>query len=105
MKDGFLKIACGIPDIKVADCEYNAKNITDLIFKAENEACIFFAVDDIPAFGFALTLACKSTVFFCRVHLHGKVIHSINEFYENGEVVKILCVFAAESRIFFYNFF
>lgn len=37
MKDGFLKIACGIPDIKVADCEYNAKNITDLIVKAEKE--------------------------------------------------------------------
>ena len=37
MNNGFLKIACGIPAIKVADCEYNAKNITDLIGKAEKE--------------------------------------------------------------------
>lgn len=23
MKDGFIKVAAGTPDIKVADCEYN----------------------------------------------------------------------------------
>lgn len=31
MKDGFIKIACATPDIKVADLDYNAKQIASLI--------------------------------------------------------------------------
>ena len=31
MKDGFVKIACATPDIKVADAEYNAREIISLI--------------------------------------------------------------------------
>lgn len=31
MKDGFFKVACATPDIKVADCYYNAECITEMI--------------------------------------------------------------------------
>ncbi|MBR2666605.1 MAG: NAD(+) synthase [Oscillospiraceae bacterium] len=31
MKNGFIKIACATPDLKVADCSYNADRIIDLI--------------------------------------------------------------------------
>ena len=31
MKDGFIKIACATPELKVADCDYNADKITELI--------------------------------------------------------------------------
>lgn len=31
MKDGFIKIACATPELRVADCEYNAEKIIDLI--------------------------------------------------------------------------
>lgn len=31
MKDGFIKIACATPDIKVADCDYNTDRIIELI--------------------------------------------------------------------------
>lgn len=34
MKDGFIKAAAGTPDIKVADCEYNRAQITELIDRA-----------------------------------------------------------------------
>ena len=34
MKDGFIKVAAGTPDIKVADCEYNRAQITELIDRA-----------------------------------------------------------------------
>ena len=36
MKDGFLRIACATPEIKVADCENNANNIIELIEEANN---------------------------------------------------------------------
>ena len=34
MKDGFLKVACATPAIRVADTDYNAGQITDLIGRA-----------------------------------------------------------------------
>ena len=39
LKDGFVKIACATPEIRVADCKYNAQKIIELIEKAyENGA-------------------------------------------------------------------
>ncbi len=37
MKDGFLRVACATPNIRVADTGYNSKKIIDLIKKAEKE--------------------------------------------------------------------
>lgn len=37
MIDGFLRVCCATPEIKVADCEYNKKNIVELIKKAEKK--------------------------------------------------------------------
>ena len=34
MKDGFIKIACATPDVKVADCDFNTDRIISLIKKA-----------------------------------------------------------------------
>ena len=34
MKDGFIKIACATPEVKVADCDYNTNRILKLIRKA-----------------------------------------------------------------------
>ncbi len=34
MKDGFIKVAAGTPDIKVADCEYNCAQLMELIDRA-----------------------------------------------------------------------
>ena len=41
MKDGFLRAAAATPDIKVADCDYNADRIIELIKQAaENQASV-----------------------------------------------------------------
>lgn len=37
MKDGFLKVAAATPDIRVADCDYNAASIISLIKQAEQD--------------------------------------------------------------------
>lgn len=37
MKDGFIRVAAATPDIKVADCDYNADRIIELIKQAEAE--------------------------------------------------------------------
>ena len=41
MKDGFIRVAAATPDIKVADCDYNADRIIELIKQAaENSASV-----------------------------------------------------------------
>ncbi|MDE7289657.1 MAG: NAD(+) synthase, partial [Oscillospiraceae bacterium] len=37
MKDGFIRVAAATPDIKVADCDYNADRIIELIKQAAEE--------------------------------------------------------------------
>ena len=37
MKDGFIKVAAGTPDVHVADCEYNASEIIRMIHEMEAE--------------------------------------------------------------------
>ena len=61
MNNGFLKIACGCPKIRVADCEYNAKNITDLIIKAEKEGVKIISFPEL-----SITGATCGDLFFQR---------------------------------------
>lgn len=37
MKDGFIKVAAASPKLKVADCDYNGKQILEIIKKADKE--------------------------------------------------------------------
>lgn len=37
MKDGFIKVAAASPDLRVADCDYNGKQILETIRKAEKQ--------------------------------------------------------------------
>ena len=37
MKDGFMRVAAATPDIKVADCDYNADRIIELTKQAAAE--------------------------------------------------------------------
>ena len=52
MKYGFLKVACAIPKVKVADCKYNSKNIISLINKAskQNVSLVVFPELSITAY-------------------------------------------------------
>ena len=37
MKDGFVKVAAATPEIRVADCNYNADKIIEMITEAERK--------------------------------------------------------------------
>ena len=37
MKDGFIKVAAGTPDVQVADCEFNASEIIKMVHEMEAE--------------------------------------------------------------------
>ena len=43
MNDGFIKVASITPAMRVADCEYNAEQITACIKKAENNGAVIAA--------------------------------------------------------------
>ena len=37
MRDGFIKVAAGTPQIRVADCRYNAEQIFTLLREADKQ--------------------------------------------------------------------
>ena len=52
MKDGFVKIAVGRPDIRVADCSYNAAQIIALIDRAAKEGVGVLAFPELCITGY-----------------------------------------------------
>lgn len=52
MKDGFVKIACATPDIHVADCDYNAKQIIKLINEAAEKGAKLIAFPELCITGY-----------------------------------------------------
>ena len=52
MKDGFIKVASGTPDIKVADCEYNRAEITALIDKAHSRGVKILVLPELCVTGY-----------------------------------------------------
>lgn len=52
MKDGFLKCAAGTPDLKVADCNYNAGKIIDLINEASGAGVKILALPELCVTGY-----------------------------------------------------
>ncbi len=52
MKDGFIKVAAGTPDIKVADCEYNRAEITALIDRAHAQGVRILVLPELCVTGY-----------------------------------------------------
>lgn len=52
MKDGFIKVAAGTPDIKVADCEYNRAEITALIDMAHAQGVRILVLPELCVTGY-----------------------------------------------------
>lgn len=66
MKDGFIKVAAGTPDIRVADCEYNRAEITALIDKAHAAGVRILALPELCITGYT----CQD-LFFQQALLDG----------------------------------
>ncbi|MEA4894763.1 MAG: NAD(+) synthase [Oscillospiraceae bacterium] len=52
MKDGFIKVAAGTPEIRVADCEYNRVSILDIIAEAETQGVKILALPEMCVTGY-----------------------------------------------------
>ena len=52
MKDGFIKIACATPDVRVADCGYNADRIIELITEAQSKGVKIICFPELSVTGY-----------------------------------------------------
>ncbi len=52
MKDGFLKIACATPDLRVGDCVYNTERILELIGEAHNKGVKIICFPELSVTGY-----------------------------------------------------
>ena len=52
MKDGFIKCAAGTPDLKVANCAYNAQKIIELINEASSAGVKILALPELCVTGY-----------------------------------------------------
>ncbi len=52
MKDGFVKVAAGTPEIRVADCEYNADAIIGVIRRAEADGVKVLVLPELAIVGY-----------------------------------------------------
>lgn len=98
MNNGFLKIACGIPDIKVADCEYNAKNIIDLIIKSEKEGVKIISFPEL-----SITGATCGGLFFQRTLIDSarENLLKIAKETENLDIISIIGLpFLYEDKLY-----
>ena len=66
MKDGFIKVAAGTPDIKVADCKYNRAQINELIGRAHAQGVRVLVLPELCITGYT----CQD-LFFQQTLLDG----------------------------------
>jgi len=52
MKDGFVKVAAGTPEIRVADCDFNKNSIMNLILEAEGQGVKVLALPELCITGY-----------------------------------------------------
>ncbi len=52
MKDGFLKIACATPDVRVGDCDYNTDRILELIAQAHEQGVKIICFPELSITGY-----------------------------------------------------
>ena len=77
MKDGFIKVAAGTPDIRVVDCEYNRAEITALIDKAHAAGVRILALPELCITGYT----CQD-LFFQQALLDG-ALNALREITEH----------------------
>lgn len=52
MNDGFIKIACATPDLKVADCDYNTDKIIEMINEAHSKGVKIICFPELSITGY-----------------------------------------------------
>ena len=52
MRDGFLKVMAATPDIRVADCDFNAENIIRAVGEAEGAGAKLLVLPELCMTGY-----------------------------------------------------
>ena len=52
MKDGFIKISCATPDVRIADCGYNANRIIEMITEAHAKGVKIVCFPELSVTGY-----------------------------------------------------
>ena len=86
MKDGFIKIACAVPQLKVADCNYNTENILDLITEAYSKGVKVVCFPELCITGYTC-----SDLFLQSVLLESAK-NSIQKIAENTSELEIISI-------------
>ena len=56
MKDGFIKVSAGTPDVRVADCEYNAGEIICMVHEMAEKGAMVMVFPELCITGYTLSL-------------------------------------------------
>ncbi len=89
MKDGFVKIACATPEIRVADCKYNSKKIIELIKQAYENGAKLIAFPELCITGYT----CGD--LFLQDTLIKSAADAVNEIVEQTKDLDIISIVGA----------
>ena len=84
MKDGFITVACGAPDLRLADCDYNAEQTFLLMRKAEQAGAKVLVLPELGLTGYTC-----GDLFYQETLLQGaeQALATVLEATRNLEVV------------------
>lgn len=87
MQDGFIKVACATPDIRVADVDFNVKNIIKMIDKQYKNGVKLIAFPELCITGYTC-----SDLFLQKVLIDSATegIFEIAKFTENKEILTVV---------------
>ncbi len=86
MKDGFIKIACATPDLKVADVDFNAKKIIEQIKQANNLGVKIICFPELSITGYTC-----GDLFLQDILLNG-AIEAVEKIAEDTALLDIVSI-------------
>lgn len=109
MKDGFIKVAAASPDLRVADCGYNGKQILEAIRKAERQGVKLMVFPELCISGYtcgdlflqdALLKACEQTLDMLLQETAGlDILYVVGMPYAYKNKLYNVAVFCKENEI------
>lgn len=98
MKDGFVKIACATPSVRVADCEYNAEQIIAMAREAAENGAKLIAFPELSITGYTC-----GDLFFQKTLLDGAMnalIRIADETADLGIIVIVGLPFESKGKLY-----
>lgn len=89
MRDGFIKVAAGTPQIRVADCRYNAEQIFTLMREADKQGVRVLALPELCLTGYTCgDLFLQDTLLQGAEEALGAVLSAVADSSNTGSVAR-----------------